>query len=145
MKAAKILTAATIAAGLLTSTLPVVAQAQAIARNTIGLEGFTVSAGLHPNTSDGESAPGFITISFVNRGDVAATEVRFVVESSLQPDAVIDDVGRFSPGVSIRHRFQNDAISSDAKVHVAEVRYADGSTWTEDQGPLPEHRQASGS
>jgi hypothetical protein len=141
------LTTAPIAAGL-SSALAIVVNAQSVAsmaRNAIELQDYTVDSGLRPYTSDGKSSPGFVRAAFLNRGDVAATEVRFAIESCGERYAVIDDVGYFSSGVSIRHRIHNDSISSDAKVHIAEVRYPDGSTWSEDAGArLPERRQASG-
>jgi hypothetical protein len=136
------LTAAALAAGLLSSALPLVASAQTTPSNTISLERYSVKAAESPNAFDA-SAPGMVNLSFVNRGAVAATEVRFVVENGHEVDAVIDDVGRFSPGVEINHRFQEWSVSDGASVRVGAVRYADGSSWGENDLPaLRERRQS---
>jgi hypothetical protein len=141
MKTPTILATAAMAAGLLSSALAISANAESLARNTIELESYAVESPMDPNTYDGAAMPGFIALSFVNRGDLTATAVRFVVESARQPDTVIDDVGRFSPGAHIYHRFQNSSLSANATVHIAQVRYADGSSWNEESA-LPERRQA---
>lgn len=78
-----------------------------------------------------------IQIEFVNESNQAAKLVNFAVDSA-GDHFVIRDVGTFSPGVSIKHRFRNGTgqafilpafISPNVKCHVASVEFADGTVW----------------
>jgi hypothetical protein len=129
-----------LAAGVVSAALPVAAQAQERPQNMIAIQDFSINAA---DALDGHSIPAMATVTFVNRGTVAATDVLFVLHSRKSWDMAIDDAGKFSPGVTIRHQFQSWDYPDDATVSVAAVRYADGSTWTSEDGrALIERRQA---
>lgn len=78
-----------------------------------------------------------IAIEFVNESKQTATLVNFAVDSA-GDHFVIRDVGKFSPGISIKHEYRNGNgqafvlpafIAPNVKCHVASVEFADGSVW----------------
>ena len=78
-----------------------------------------------------------IAIEFVNESAQTATLVNFAVHSA-GDHFVIRDVGKFSPGVSIRHEFRNGQgqafvlpafIAPNVTCHITSVKFADGSVW----------------
>lgn len=74
---------------------------------------------------------GDIAISFVNRADVAATGVRFVVRTG-RTVQTIDDSGSFASGTQIDRIFTPAGASYDsgsASCEVEAVSFADGTTW----------------
>jgi hypothetical protein len=82
-----------------------------------------------------------IGIEFVNESKVTATLVNFAVDSN-GDQFVIRDVGKFSPGVSIKHQYRNGQgqsfvlpafIAPKIKCHVASVEFADGTVWRKGQ------------
>lgn len=82
-----------------------------------------------------------IAIEFVNESKQPATLVNFAVDSS-GDHFVIRDVGKFSPGVSIKHQYRNGQgqsfvlpafISPKITCHVASVEFADGTVWRKGQ------------
>jgi len=83
---------------------------------------------------------GPLEIKFVNEGDKVATTVRFGVKIE-DETASIRDVGTFSPGITIHHKFQDFsgrtkfifAHEPQPKCSVQYIKFADGSTWTADQ------------
>ena len=99
--------------------------------------GTTNVAGLQLPASTSEG----IAIEFVNETTEPVNLVNFNVESAGE-QFVIRDVGTFSPGVSIKHKYRNGAGQAfvlpqfiSPKVHctVASVRFADGSLWRRGQ------------
>lgn len=86
---------------------------------------------LQPSTSNG------IHIQFTNESTKTADLVNFDVNSN-GSHFVIRDVGTFSPGISIDHRYSNGAgqayilpafIAPKIHCRVASVRFTDGSVW----------------
>lgn len=84
-----------------------------------------------------------IGIEFVNESKVTATLVNFAVDSN-GDQFVIRDVGKFSPGVSIKHQYRNGQgqsfvlpafIAPKITCHVASVEFADGTVWRKGQAP----------
>ena len=82
-----------------------------------------------------------IEIEFVNETSQAATLVNFDVQSG-GDQFVIRDVGTFSPGVSIKHKYRNGAgqafilpefIAPKISCSVDSVTFADGSVWRKGQ------------
>jgi hypothetical protein len=90
-------------------------------------------------TEDG-AGPGFLSLAFENTSNVTATEVIFEFSGDAYFQR-IDDVGTFTPGVSIKHAFLDDSSSPVQKVRVAEVDFADGTTWTNNQTTGPRLRR----
>jgi hypothetical protein len=81
----------------------------------------------------------FEKITFVNNSDTPATDVEFTVGPAETP---LHDVGTFSKGVVVSHTFFGVG-DTGYKVSVIDVRYADGSEWSENgQQPLV-RRQAT--
>ena len=87
------------------------------------------------------STSGGIAIEFVNESKQTATLVNFAVDSGGET-FVIRDVGKFSPGVSIKHQYRNGQgqsfvlpafIAPNVKCHVASVEFADGTVWRKGQ------------
>lgn len=80
---------------------------------------------------------GQLEIKFTNESDKTATTVRFGVEME-KSTASIRDVGTFSPGITIHHKFNDFSgqtkfiFSSEPqpKCSVQYVKFADGSTWS---------------
>lgn len=92
-----------------------------------------------------------IAIEFVNESSQPVTLVNFQVQSA-GDQFVIRDVGTFSPGVSIKHKFRNGAGQAFVlpqfiapKVHcsVASVKFADGSIWRKGQPAIATSASAS--
>ncbi|MBV8171401.1 MAG: hypothetical protein JO219_05665 [Candidatus Eremiobacteraeota bacterium] len=82
-----------------------------------------------------------MAIEFVNESKQVATLVNFEVASAGE-HFVIRDVGKFSPGVSINHKYRNGQgqsfvlpafIAPNVKCHVASVEFADGTVWRRNQ------------
>jgi hypothetical protein len=82
-----------------------------------------------------------IAIEFVNESKQTATLVNFAVDSS-GDHFVIRDVGKFSPGVSIKHQYRNGQgqsfvlpafIAPKIQCQVASVEFADGTVWRKGQ------------
>ncbi len=91
----------------------------------------TLNGILQPSSSSG------MQIQFTNESNKVADLINFDVRSN-GVQFVIRDVGTFSPGVTIDHRFRNgagqafvlpDFIPPNVKCHVAMVRFTDGTTW----------------
>jgi hypothetical protein len=85
---------------------------------------------IQPQISGTElNTPGSVSLAFRNVSNVAATDVTFDLNSFGATVARIHDVGTFSPGATIRHRFTDSANASTQTVRVAEVKFADGTVW----------------
>lgn len=87
------------------------------------------------------SASTGMQIEFVNESNQTATLVNFNVQSG-GDQFVIRDVGTFSPGVSIKHKYRNGAgqafilpefIAPKIACDVASVTFADGTVWRKGQ------------
>jgi hypothetical protein len=90
-----------------------------------------------------------IKIQFTNESAKTANLINFSVDSN-GDSFVIRDVGTFSPGVEITHRYSNGAgqayvlpqfISPKIDCHVQSVSFTDGTTWRRGEtalsSPLP--------
>jgi hypothetical protein len=87
------------------------------------------------------STSGGMTIKFVNESKVTANLVNFAVDSNGNR-FVVRDVGKFSPGITIVHQFDNGRgqgfilpqfIAPNVKCHVASAEFVDGTVWTHGQ------------
>jgi hypothetical protein len=76
-------------------------------------------------------APGVVNVAFRNDGASVVREVTFLVTDSAGNQATVQDVGTFSPGVTIHDNLRVAKLGDSATVRVVEVQYADGSTWYE--------------
>jgi hypothetical protein len=98
---------------------------------------------VQPSGSLNQSGPGFISLAFANTSNVTANEVVFELNTG-SAARQIDDVGSFAPGATIRHAFYDLSSSPDQQIKVIKVQYADGSTWSNADMPVPtSRRQAS--
>jgi hypothetical protein len=81
---------------------------------------------------------GPLEIKFTNESEKTATTIRFGIHMEGET-ASIRDVGTFSPGITIHHKFQDFSgrtkfiFSSEPqpKCSVQYVKFADGSTWSD--------------
>lgn len=78
-----------------------------------------------------------IQIQFTNESTKTADLINFAVDSNGQ-NFVIRDVGTFSPGIEITHRYRNGQgqafilpafVAPKIKCHVDSVRFTDGTVW----------------
>lgn len=99
----------------------------------------------HDSASGAGANGGLVTLSFENTADVPATDVTFDLSSAGQNLGDYDVRGTFAPGVEIQHEsFGTPSVIAPEQLSVAEIRYADGSTWQNENQPNPtERRQAS--
>lgn len=90
-------------------------------------------------------------IQFTNESSRTADLVNFAVNSN-GTQFVIRDVGTFSPGVSIDHKYRNGSgqpfvlpafIPPDTKCSVSSVRFTDGSLWRMGEGSTSASNPAS--
>lgn len=90
-----------------------------------------------------------IQIQFTNESAKTADLINFAVDSNGQT-FVIRDVGTFSPGIEIRHKYRNGSgqafllpafVSPKIKCKVDSVRFADGSVWR--HGDKLKHQEAA--
>jgi hypothetical protein len=127
-------TAATFGAALILAGAPVVALASAgTSSDPIAISDVQVQ----PADGGHGNGAGFVSVSFDNASSQTATEVVFELDVDGAYAEIFNDVGNFTPGTTIKHAFQTDSSASDQQLKVAEVKFADGSTWVNDAGSAP--------
>jgi len=124
------------AAVAMTVAAPALANAQSVAYSSsspVAITSFGVNESLAGNNN--EDPPQFtvsgIAVKFVNKSDVSATTVKFLVSDGKYTQTFVDK-GTFGPGVLIKHNLAADSVISalpNATCNVAEVDFADGSAW----------------
>jgi hypothetical protein len=122
---------------------PSLAKAQIVAYSTsapVEITSFSIDERYAAGTIGGEAAAapqfvaqldsGYIELRFVNKSNVPATTVKFVVNKGQYRRSIVDE-GSFTPGVQIKHTFAAVDVSelSNATCEIAEVDFADGSAW----------------
>ena len=116
-----------------------IAGAETIAYGTtspVALSSFTIHESDASNQNgDGGALPRYVasglTLDFVNRANVAATGVTFLLTGGKHAQRIVDR-GTFEQGVSILHTYDvDDGLSDpdDAVVEVTDVDFADGGAW----------------
>jgi hypothetical protein len=122
------------------ASTPPLASAQSVVYSTkspVAIASFSVNESYESAMRGGEAqeAPEFIasdiTLTFVNKSNVPATTVTFLVNDGQYTQSIVDK-GTFSPGVQIKHDFAVDSRVStlgNATLNVTEVDFADGSVW----------------
>jgi hypothetical protein len=123
------------AAAVLVSMPALGSAATPAANNTIALTNYAVYDS--PNLEGNISFQGHVRVTFRNDGDVAATAVVFDVRDDQTGAQRIDDVGNYAKGVTVTHEFHYLNVHAGEALQVAEVRYADGTVWTNDDTPAP--------
>jgi hypothetical protein len=131
--------AAAIVAGAVLAVVPGLGAAAAPSPyNTITLQSyrFDVAGG-----SDGVAAVyhGHVYVTFRNDGEVPATAVTFEIVNAGEGAGRIEDVGTFVKGARIEHAFH--WTREGETLRVAQVRYADGTTWDSDDAAAPTARR----
>ena len=135
----------TAAAALLVAT-PSIASAQTVAYGNaapVALNTCSFTASDTPRRSDvpiafggpaqfaGPHTADDIKLGYVNTGNVPATAIRFITSNGAYTQSVTA-TGTFAPGVQIDKSFASDQsthIDNNATCTVAEVRFADGTSW----------------
>lgn len=100
------------------------------------------SAEIQPSETDlwndgfmnGSTAPHVLRVSFVNTGNVPATDIQFALTGL--KNQIIDDTGKFAPNVVVNQQFYNAGTGGD-DVQIVGVRFADGTSWSANQAPAP--------
>jgi hypothetical protein len=102
-----------------------------------------VNSQAQPQIQDvgGGNSAGFADVTFVNHNNVPATEIDFTLSSNGTALETLTDKGTFSPGVAVSHSFTTAQTERDLQISVAEVKFADGTSWVND-GPLPQGQRA---
>ena len=126
------------AAALLAAGAPAFASAQTTA--PVSITGSQVQA---ENVGASRFEPGAVSLSYVNHRDVPATEVNFTLSSHGQNLGTYTDYGTFSKGVAIDRYFTTDEAAADQQIDIASVKFADGTTWTNDEAVPQRLRQAA--
>jgi hypothetical protein len=121
---------ATLGAALLLAGAPAAAFADTALSNPIVVSDVQVQ----PVSEDHQVGSGVVSLAFDNTSNQTATEVVFELDSDTSVEH-FDDVGSFAPGVTIRHAFPSDNSAADAQLKVVQVKFADGSVWTNNAGP----------
>ena len=85
---------------------------------------------------------GEVRFSFVNNRNVPATEVDFTLSSAGQDLGTYYDYGTFSKGVNIDHFFVTDETAHNQQIKIASVKFADGTTWTNEPAAPQQLRQS---
>jgi len=127
-------TAATLGAAVILAGAPAVALASAgTSSDPIAISDVQVQ----PADGGHGNGAGFVSVAFDNASSQTATEVVFELDVDGAYAENFNDVGNFTPGTTIKHAFQTDSSASDQQLKVAEVKFADGSTWVNDAGSAP--------
>jgi hypothetical protein len=125
------------AAAILAAGAPALASAQTTA--PVAVTGSSIFA---ENAGASIYQPGEVDFQFVNNRYVAATQVDFALSSGGQQLGVYHAYGTFSPGVKIDKVFRTDEVAPHQQISVASVKFADGTTWTNDTVAPQARRQA---
>jgi hypothetical protein len=123
------------AAAMIVAT-PALATAQSVAYSTspVAVTSCSVNASLVMGLSPDEAVQFMasdIALKFVNKSNVPATTVTFLVNEGKYTQSIVDK-GTFSPGVQIKHNFavgSDISAFSDATCIVTEVDFGDGIAW----------------
>jgi hypothetical protein len=89
------------------------------------------------------SVPGTVAFGFINESRVPATEVDFTFSSFGEIVGTYRDIGSFAQGVTVERAFDTERTAPNEQIAVAAVKYADGTSWTNDNASLPALRQAA--
>lgn len=87
----------------------------------------------------------WLRIDFTNEGHVAGDLIRFRIQQGTNEPNYIRDVGTFSPGITIKHKFGQLAGQSvsplfsgpNIRCGIESVHFVDGSIWTEPHASTP--------
>jgi hypothetical protein len=122
------ITAAAALAALVLAGAPALASAAPAQANPIQLNNVKIaqSYGVY-----NQFEPGAVSVSFTNHGTVAATGVIFnLVDGSGNILAQYNDVGSYPQGATVRHNFEDTHLDNGQKLEVAQVKFADGTSWS---------------
>lgn len=94
------------------------------------------------NTFQYQPDIGFVNVAYTNDRDVTATDVVFTLYADGLTVSSFEDKGTFATGAVIKRRFIDHSDALDQQISVAEVKYADGTVWT-NAVPFEARRQAA--
>jgi hypothetical protein len=106
-------------------------------RSSIALAGTNLSSNpiairavnVQPSGESDTVGAGFVYVEFQNTGSVNATQVVFELDVHGARAGRFNDIGRFAPGVTIKHGFLNTSGDPNAQLRIVKVKLADGSMW----------------
>jgi hypothetical protein len=113
--------------GTTAAALPAGAQDSSAPVSLVNWSVRTPIGGTYESSLDPSYGPDTLEISFVNRGQIAASAVEFAVRSGNQVQTIVDR-GTFAPGVEIAQEFE-PTIGIPTTLDVEAVTFVDGTTW----------------
>jgi hypothetical protein len=133
------LVTATLSAALILAGAPGLASAADIQSGPIHINQVKATGGFFSDADGSEATylPGMVDISFTNRNAATANDVVFAVENNGYVAKRFNDVGSFSTGTTINHRFPETNPTDGMRVAVARATFDDGSVWVNPEVPQP--------
>jgi hypothetical protein len=118
------------AASLLALTILAGGPGMALAATTLSSDPIAINyTNVQPTGESDSVGPGFVYVEFQNTSNVNATQVVFELDVNGARVNRFNDIGKFAPGVTIKHGFLNTSADPNAQVNVVKVKLADGSAW----------------
>jgi hypothetical protein len=121
----------TLGAALILAGAPGLASVAAMQHGPIQINRVKVSGGSFsdPEGFETTTLPGAVAISFTNRKAATANDVVFGIEMNGHVAKRFNDVGSFSTGTTINHRFPENNPTGRMRVVVEKATFDDGSVW----------------
>jgi hypothetical protein len=133
------LATATLGAALLLAGSPAFASAADMQAGPIHIQNVQIY-GQVLSYDENDIVPVSAAITFKNEYNAPATDIVFALQSNGVVVRSFHDVGTFSKGVTIKHRFPDNQAGGDQRVAVAHATFADGTVWSSSEvsvGPAP--------
>jgi hypothetical protein len=119
-----------IAASLAALTIIAGGPSIALADTNLSSDPIAINAvNVQPSGESDTVGAGFVYVEFQNTGNVNATQVVFELDVHGAKVGRFNDIGKFSPGVTIKHGFLNTCGDPNAQLKIVKVKLADGSVW----------------
>ncbi len=131
------------AAAAIVFASPALASAQGVAYSVapVAVTSCNVDQSYQPGPNvdaEPQFVPSAIALKFMNKREVPATAVTFLVNDGQSTQTVVDK-GTFSPGIPILHNFAvvgDLGVFSAATCDVTKVDFSDGSSWQKSHGDV---------
>jgi len=112
----------------------------ALAGTSISSDPITINlVNVQPSGESDSVGTGFAYVEFQNTSNIVATQVVFELDVDGARVGRYNDIGTFSPGVTIKHGFLNTSGNANAQLSIARVKLADGSVWVPPYAPMDDN------
>jgi hypothetical protein len=119
-----------LAASLAALTIVAGGSSIALAGTNLSSDPIAINAvNVQPSGESDTVGSGFVYVEFQNTGSINATQVVFELDVNGAKAGRFNDIGKFAPGVTIKHGFLNTSGNPNAQLKVIKVKLADGSVW----------------